>query len=37
VLEPHLITMGLLKRTQKGRELTVKGLAHIKKIKQGES
>lgn len=37
VLEPHLITLGLLKRTSKGRELTAKGLEHIKNCKDEES
>ncbi|MFZ4773555.1 MAG: Holliday junction branch migration DNA helicase RuvB [Chlamydiia bacterium] len=37
VLEPHLIALGLLKRTQRGRELTAKGVAHMKYIKQEES
>jgi Holliday junction DNA helicase RuvB len=37
VLEPHLITLGLLKRTSKGRELTAKGLEHIKNSKDEES
>lgn len=33
VLEPHLIALGLLRRTPRGRELTPQGLAHIEKIK----
>ncbi|MBM3194784.1 MAG: Holliday junction branch migration DNA helicase RuvB [Chlamydiae bacterium] len=33
VLEPHLIALGLLRRTHRGRELTPKGLEHIQKIK----
>jgi len=37
VLEPHLITLGLLKRTSKGRELTPKGLEYIKICKNEES
>ncbi|NDE00033.1 hypothetical protein EB008_07090, partial [bacterium] len=36
VLEPHLITLGLLKRTSKGRELTPKGLEYIKICKNEE-
>jgi Holliday junction DNA helicase RuvB len=32
VLEPHLIALGLLRRTLRGRELTPKGLEHIENI-----
>ncbi len=31
VLEPHLIALGLLKRTQRGRELTPEGIKHIQR------
>jgi Holliday junction DNA helicase RuvB len=37
VLEPHLITLGLLKRTPRGRELTPLGMSHIKEFKKQES